>query len=278
MSAIRVEGNLATVEFSRFDLASFEPQSGRFPSSGCGKIVDSKSPRLLVADRGGHRGVISMQGQYTLVPGDRIGQLTIVSDAGVVRGHRSWVCQCDCGKTATIRAANLRSGNTSSCGCQRVPAAQAATTTHGRTNSSAYWRWRAMIQRCTNPRNRAWKDYGGRGIRVCDRWRTFENFYADMGDPPPGATLDRVNSDGNYELGNCRWASKTEQARNRRNTPMLAYGGETLSYAEWAARMGVSVQTIHGRVRGGWSVEQTLGIAPPPPTMRGRRGGRACHQ
>jgi hypothetical protein len=133
------------------------------------------------------------------------------------------------------------------------------STTHGRTNTSAYWRWRAMIQRCTNPKNSQWTSYGGRGIAVCERWRTFENFYADMGDPPPGMSLDRIDVNGNYEPSNCRWATFSRQARNLRKTPMLTFNGETLPLIDWAERLGINFRTLHSRLKKrGWTVERTL--------------------
>ena len=203
--------------------------------------------------------------------GQRCGRLMVIAAAPPLNGNTRELCRCDCGNEVTVSRSNLRAGRTASCGCVRTEGSKASNTTHGMSGTRIFKRWTSMRNRCSNPNDEHWPFYGGRGIRVCERWQRFENFYADMGDPPAGTTLDRIDVDGDYEPSNCRWANSTEQARNRRNTPTLTYGGETLSYAEWAARMGVSVQTIHGRVKGGWTVEQTLGITPPPPTMRGWR-------
>jgi hypothetical protein len=115
-----------------------------------------------------------------------------------------------------------------------------------------------MIQRCTNPKAFAYADYGGRGIKVCERWRTFTAFYEDMGDPPAGMSLDRINVDGDYCPENCRWATATVQGRNRRITTVLTYLGETRPLTEWAERMGIDYHAVHGRIKGGWTVEKAL--------------------
>jgi hypothetical protein len=130
-----------------------------------------------------------------------------------------WLCRCKCGTEREIISAVLRSGRSKSCGCETSEAIAASKRDHGETKrgyqSRAYRTWANMINRCTNPKRREWHRYGGRGITVCERWRDFKNFKADMGDPPPGLTLDRINNSGNYEPGNCRWATRKEQTANR---------------------------------------------------------------
>jgi hypothetical protein len=106
--------------------------------------------------------------------------------------------------------------------------------------------------------NTAYKHYGGRGITVCERWQTFENFLADMGKRPLGKSLERVNNDGNYEKSNCRWASHKEQMRNRRTTKMIEWNGRTQSLVDWSDEIGISASVIHGRIRRGWEIEAAL--------------------
>lgn len=125
--------------------------------------------------------------------------------------------------------------------------------------TSEYIAWGNMVQRCTNPKNPNFHNYGGRGIRVCDRWLTFSHFLADMGPRPSTKhTLDREDNDGEYCPGNCRWATQREQCRNMRKNSRLTHAGETLTVTQWAERTGLDRNTIDGRIDGGWSVEAVL--------------------
>lgn len=128
-----------------------------------------------------------------------------------------WECECSCGGKAKVRVSNLVSGHTQSCGCLHKEVVAKAQTTHGLGHTPEYKIWKGINQRCNNANNQDYKDYGGRGIRVCKRWEKFENFYTDMGmRPSKKHSIDRVNVDGRYSPDNCRWATPTEQARNRR--------------------------------------------------------------
>jgi hypothetical protein len=115
-----------------------------------------------------------------------------------------------------------------------------------------------MIQRCTNPKNPQWRDYGARGISVCTQWRSFPGFLADMGEPPPGATIERIDNDRGYEPGNCRWATRAEQNRNTRRNHLVEHDGVRLTVGEWASRLGLKPSTLVQRLRRGWEVSRAL--------------------
>lgn len=151
----------------------------------------------------------------------RFGRLVVTGDSGIRTKSRGvvWSCVCDCGATALVSGNNFR--RTRSCGCLlREHAAsldRSHLTTHGMSRSPTWRSWIAMRQRCYDKKQKCWKYYGGRGITVCDRWRfSFANFFADMGERPPGASIDRIDNDGNYEPGNCRWATQKQQIANQR--------------------------------------------------------------
>jgi len=204
-------------------------------------IATPKRTRDLTGQRFGHLLAISYAGKYVSPSGHTI---------------PLWLCRCDCGNEKVVYVNYLRNKiKVPSCGCHF------ASRTHGMSDSDTYSCWRSMNRRCHEQSNASYADYGGRGITVCDRWRhSFEDFLADMGPrPSPKHSIDRYpNQNGNYEPGNCRWATSVEQNNNMRSNRNLTYNGETLSVSQWAKRIGINVQTLWERIQSGWSVERAL--------------------
>jgi hypothetical protein len=166
-------------------------------------------------------------------------------------------CVCECGVRKLVAPYSITTGESRSCGCLHY--SELMTRTHGRSKTPEYRVWNTMWFRCTNPKCSSYKFYGARGIVVCDRWKHFENFIADMGDrPAKGYSIERIDGSKGYEPGNCRWATAREQASNTRNTVLLEYEGLKLSLAEWARRVGVTQRTIWLRRKAGKSVAEIL--------------------
>lgn len=196
--------------------------------------------------------------------GKSFGRLRVISYGGFVlqgvkkrvKVHR-WNCICSCGRKAEVSGVNLRTGVTQSCGCLAVE--RNGARTHGKTKTPTHNSWRAMIERCYNKNNSHYKNYGGRGIVVYAPWRgSFEAFLLDMGERPPGKTLDRFPyNNGNYEPSNCRWAEKNEQIRNTTRTVFISWRGETLCRKDWAIRIGITDTALEYRLKK-WGLEKAM--------------------
>jgi hypothetical protein len=192
--------------------------------------------------------------------GQQFGRLTVLSRASnnEATNNTRWNCVCDCGAEKVIFAVSLKDGSTQSCGClrQEKMSALGSRTKHGMANSPEYYIWEAIVQRCTNPKNPGWKDYGGRGIK--NAFITFEEFFAEVGPrPSPKMTIDRIDNEKGYEPGNVRWTDRETNMRNTRSTVMITFRGETLCRTEWAQRLGLKQQVMIWRLQN-WSLERAL--------------------
>lgn len=187
--------------------------------------------------------------------GKKYGLLTVISEIKErnKNGHILYNVICDCGKEKKVLGASLRSGGSRSCNkCNLL------TGSHGMWKSKEFSIWGSMKDRCYNPNNPRYKNYGGRGIIVCNDWiKSFKKFYLDMGDSN-GLSIDRIDVNGNYELSNCRWSNSKTQARNRTNNVKFTYLNETLCISEWCEKLKMSISTFNNRINRGWSIEKII--------------------
>ncbi len=180
--------------------------------------------------------------------GKRFGRLVVT---GFIR-RLSAICVCDCGKTCDSLISRLFNGGMKSCGCRR------RNKKHLKSKTKVYRAWAQMKDRCQNKNYRRYDLYGGRGISVCERWDSFENFFADMGEPLPRQSIDRIDNNGNYEPGNCRWTTMTVQSNNKRNNVVLTFRGRSQTSSEWAKEFGMTRSCLHLRLKAGWDIEKAL--------------------
>lgn len=168
-------------------------------------------------------------------------------------------CLCSCGKESTPELKSVVKGTSKSCGCYQAELAGFACRTHGLSDLPEHAVWEGVLARCNNHNSASYHNYGGRGIEVCDRWYSFQSFYEDMGPrPSPQHSIDRINNDGNYEPGNCRWSTWSEQGRNRRSNVNIEFNGVTQTITEWARTLGIDRKTLRRRLKCGWSISDTL--------------------
>lgn len=198
--------------------------------------------------------------------GKRFGRLTVNG-----RSDGAWDCQCDCGATKRTQTSHLKSGLVQSCGCLHLERVRAANLTHGMSDTPIYRIWRTMICRCTLPSSPYFKDYGGRGIKVCDRWRAFENFFADMGHRPDGMSLERLNNDLGYDPSNVKWATAHDQNRNMRSNLFVEFRGKRMILADAVRESGLHRATVMYRIRElGWDAELALST----PVIKGPKASK----
>jgi hypothetical protein len=191
--------------------------------------------------------------------GKRFGKLLVIKYIETNNDGKSiWSCLCDCGNIKNIVGTSLtRRIGTKSCGCLYY-GYNNSNFEHGYSSTKIYRTWNDMIQRCNNINNKDYMDYGGRGIIVCRRWLKFENFLKDVGDPPKGLSLDRINNNKGYNPNNWRWTTHKINSRNRRDNHLISYKNSTRCISEWADITGISPDRILGRIKSGWSIKRTL--------------------
>lgn len=200
--------------------------------------------------------------------GQRFGRLVALERVGTAAsGETLWLCRCDCGELSKVRISCLRGRTTVSCGCS-------VNVTHRLSKTPAYHVWHNMNQRCSDPEDPNYKNYGARGITVCERWQNVESFCADMGQPPKGLSIERINNDKGYWCGgcdecmksgrdrNCRWDTAINQNRNNRRNHLLTARGRTMTLIEWVIESGISKSTILNRLDRGWSEERAVTVRP----------------
>lgn len=191
--------------------------------------------------------------------GQRYGKLTVIRPNDSPDAKKATcLCRCDCGVEKAVRVKLLVGGGSKSCGCARLINARAAVATHGLSATPLYHLWQTMRQRCENPKAEGFERYGGRGIRVCDRWQSFSKFVSDMPPRPEGMSIERIDNDGDYEPDNCRWATRLEQAHNMRTNRRISVNGVSLTSAEWSRRLGAFHTLVANRLRLGWSEESAV--------------------
>lgn len=191
--------------------------------------------------------------------GQPFGRLTVISFAGTANnGEATWLCKCSCGNTSTHKSYYLRKGTTKSCGCLRDESRITHGHTIGKRDTATYKTWENMIQRCTNQKHHHWHKYGGAGITVCQEWRDYSTFLADMGNRPNGHTLDRINNNIGYSRSNCRWATPSQQQRNRKTSRMITWNGKTQLMIEWAEELNIPYSTIESRMRAGMPLDKVF--------------------
>ena len=205
-------------------------------------------------------------GKYIDLTGQRFGRLVCVKDVGRSKNRQAlWLCMCDCGENTIVVSTNLTSGHTKSCKCLQADIVKKRSTTHGfsrdenGTPKRLYTAWLNMKSRCSNPANPAYKNYGGRGITICNKWSKYENFHkwAMSNGYKNNLTIERMNNNGNYEPDNCTWIPRTEQPKNTRATRFIDYFGKKKTIAEWGRILNMSRSLLYWRLKK-YSIEKAL--------------------
>lgn len=202
--------------------------------------------------------------------GRRFGRWVVISRAPDIvspsgQHATAWLCNCECGAQKVVRSSTLVKGESQSCGCLHQELRHKLTQTHGGSKTRLFHIWSSMRQRCKNPKNHAYKDYGGRGICVCEEWESFEAFreWAYQNGYKETLSIDRIDNDKGYNPSNCRWTTQVTQSNNQRTNVLITYRGKTKTRSQWAHELGINPNVLRDRIdRYGWSVERALTESP----------------
>lgn len=205
-------------------------------------------------------------GKVIDMTGQRFGKLTVISQAETKNNRAMWLCQCDCGNEKIVAGKHLRNGMVKSCGCYIREYLKECKTKHSKCNSKLYYVYNGIKDRCYNSNKKGYKNYGGRGIVMCQEWlndfMSFYNWAIENGYSEESKrgeyTIDRIDNNGNYEPSNCRWITIREQQKNKRNNRYITFNEETKTLTDWSLSLGFSVDTVRRRLKDGWSIERAL--------------------
>lgn len=191
--------------------------------------------------------------------GKKYNRLFVVSVASRLNGRPYKMnCICDCGTKKEVNYGAILTGASKSCGCLKKEHLIKYNFKHGYGGTKIHDTWKAMIDRCFNPKNKNFNRYGGRGIIVCNEWLIFDNFLHDMGEPQKHLSIDRIDNNGNYSKDNCRWATHTQQERNKSTNAIFTHNGKTMCMKEWAEYIGINYSTLANRLYRGWTFDRAI--------------------
>lgn len=203
------------------------------------------------------------------ISNQKFGRLTVIEKSQKICGKTAWKCICDCGNITYVTTSNLTCNRIRSCGCIKQEILMKRNITHNQRHTKLYEVWKSIKQRCYNPKHHAYKNWGGRGIKVCDEWKenfqafydwSYSNGYKEecQKSEKDKLTIDRINNDGDYCPSNCRWVNRTTQSRNKRVNKKIIYKNEEHCLVEWCEILNLYYQTINARLRRGWSIEKSF--------------------
>jgi hypothetical protein len=204
----------------------------------------------------------------TIVIGKRFHRWTVLSETEGKGRKRFFLCRCRCGVQKPVRLDQLTRGISKSCGCWKKEVSakhiRALSTTHGQSNRTrTYSIWKGIRKRCLSPASKNWPLYGGRGIHVCAEWSDYSKFLADMGEAPAGKSIDRIDTNGHYEPGNCRWADKITQMNNMRTNVIIQFRGERMTLKQWSTKLGIPYHRLYQRLfRLSWPIQKAFTSTP----------------